>query len=148
MLENWLAQKLGSWRSASELVMRIATSLIFIIGGLGHFFRPEEMLARMQESPWMPVVAMLGDPLVHLWLSGAVFVLAGLFLAIGYSTRLAALALFLVLIPVTISIHVVPDSSHVGPLFKNVAILGALFHYFVNGAACCAVDMRFRNQAR
>lgn len=148
MLETWLEQKLATWRGSAELVMRIATSLIFIIGGLGHFFRPEEMLARMAESPWMPVVAMLGDPLIHLWLSGGVFVLAGIFLAVGFSTRLSALALFLVLIPVTVSIHVVPDSSHVGPLFKNVAILGTLFFFFVNGASCCAVDMRLRMQAR
>lgn len=140
MFEEFLARKLRGWSGPVQLVFRVATSLIFIVGGLGHFFRSGEMLDRLRASPWLPFVESLGDPLLHLYLSGAVFVIAGLFLAVGFTTRLSALALFLVLIPVTVTIHVVPDSSHVGPLFKNVAILGALMFFFVHGGGWGAVD--------
>lgn len=49
----------------------------------------------------------------------------------GALTRLAALALFVTLVPITLSIHIAP--GHVGPLLKNVAILGGLVHFMVRG---------------
>ena len=142
MFDQTLARATSRWRNATELAFRIGLSLIFIVGGLGHFFRSGDMLARIAESPWAPVVALFGNPLIHLWWTGAVFVIAGLALAAGYSTRLAAAALFLALLPVTVTIHIVPDAAHVGPLFKNVAILGALLHFFVEGTRCCGLDAR------
>lgn len=142
MLDETIAGYTRRLRDLSDPLFRIAVSLIFIIGRLGHFFRPDEMLARIGESPWAPVVALFGDPLLHLRWTGGVFVVAGLALAVGYSTRLAAILLFVALVPVTVVVHVVPDSSHVGPLFKNVAILGELFFLAVNGARCCALDVR------
>jgi putative oxidoreductase len=78
------------------------------------------------------VVKAIGDPLMLLWLSGAVFVVAGVLLALGVLTRLAALALFVTLVPITLSIHIAP--GHVGPLLKNVAILGGLVHFMVRGS--------------
>ena len=63
-------------------------------------------------------------------------------MALGWMTRLSALVLFITLVPVTIAIHVVPDTSHVGPLFKNVAILGALLLIFARGPGAYAFDNR------
>jgi putative oxidoreductase len=44
-----------SWASrynpGAHLVFRIATSLIFIIGGLGHFGQSQVMMARIEQSP-------------------------------------------------------------------------------------------------
>ena len=119
---------------------RLLTSLIFIIGGLGHFGRAEDMLARISESPWRKVVEAIGDPLWLLWISGAVFVGAGVTLTLGWMTRLSALALFITLVPITIAIHFAPD--HTGPLLKNVAILGALSLIFVRGPGAYALDNR------
>lgn len=116
-LPEWLARN-------SPAIFRIALSLIFIVGGLGHFFQLEVMLERMDESPWREQVEALGDPAVLLWLSGAAFVVFGLLLMAGLLQRLSALVLFITLVPVTLSIHIAP--GHVGPLLKNVAILGAL----------------------
>lgn len=96
------------------------------------------MLARMAESPWADTINAIGDPLLLLHLSGAVFVLAGLSLALGWMTRLSALALFVTLVPVTITIHFAP--GHIGPLFKNVAILGALFFLYCRGPGRFALD--------
>lgn len=124
----------------TDPVFRLLTSLIFIIGGLGHFGRADDMLARMEESPWRDTINALGDPLWLLWLSGGVFVAAGITLALGWMTRLSALALFITLVPITVTIHFAP--GHVGPLFKNVAILGALLLLFVRGPGSHALDNR------
>lgn len=118
-------------------VFRVATSAIFIVGGLGHFGSHNYMLERMAESPWREVIAMIGDPSWLLWLSGAVFVIFGISLALGYLTRISALLIFVTLVPVTIAVHVAP--GHLGPLLKNVAIMGALLYFYANGPGCFAI---------
>ena len=123
-----------------DLLFRVATSLIFIVGGLGHFREHQMMLDRMAKSPWLEVVSTMGDPSLLLWLSGLAFVLAGIMLALGWMTRASALVLFITLVPITIAIHVVPDKSHVGPLFKNIAILGALLYFWARGPGGFALD--------
>lgn len=126
----------------ADPIFRLLTSLIFIIGGLGHFGQHAMMIKRMEESPWRNAVAAIGDPSWLLWLSGAVFVVFGLTLALGWMTRLSALLLFVTLVPITIAIHLVPDPSHVGPLFKNIAILGALLLISARGPGAYALDNR------
>lgn len=145
-LENWLEPGPGT-KATVDLLFRILTSLIFIIGGLGHFGQHDVMLERMAESPWAPLVGQIGDPSMLLWLSGFAFVIAGVTLALGWMTRASALVLFFTLIPVTIAIHVVPDTSHVGPLFKNVAILGALLLIWARGPGALALDNRANREA-
>ena len=124
----WLPEAL---EHSANAIFRCSLSLIFIVGGLGHFFQLEEMLERMGESPWRDEVALFGDPAVLLWLSGGVFVLFGLLLMFGLLQRLAALVLFVTLVPITLSIHLAP--GHIGPLLKNVAILGALLLVYARG---------------
>ena len=123
-LPGWLTRHV-------DLIFRVTLSLIFIIGGLGHFFGLNEMLARIAESPWREQVEIIGDPTVLLWLSGAAFVIFGLLLMFGKLRRLSALILFVTLVPVTLAIHIAP--GHVGPLFKNVAIFGALMLVYARG---------------
>lgn len=125
-------------RPKSDIIFRVAVSLIFIIGGFGHFGEHQYMLDRMAGSPWIGVINSIGEPSILLWLSGAIFIVAGLALAAGYKTRLAALALFVTLIPITITVHVAP--GHMGPFFKNIAILGALLHFFFSGPGSYSVD--------
>lgn len=108
----------------AEQIFRVSVSLIFIIGGLGHFGQHQMMLDRMAESPWRDTVASIGDPSILLWLSGAVFVIFGITLALGFAARFSALIILLTLIPITFFTHVAP--GHTGPLFKNIAIMGAL----------------------
>jgi putative oxidoreductase len=144
-IESWL-EPTAKTKSLIDPLFRVLTSLIFIIGGLGHFGQHDMMLERMEDSPWQPVVKMIGDPSMLLWLSGVAFVLAGLTLAVGWMTRASALILFATLVPVTIAIHVVPDTSHVGPLFKNIAILGALLYFWARGPGAYALDNRGSNR--
>lgn len=120
-LPRWFADR-------SDAIFRVSLSLIFVVGGLGHFFQLEYMLARIDESPWAELVKRIGDPAVLLQLSGAAFVVFGLLLALGQLKRLSALVLFVTLVPITLSIHLAP--GHLGPLLKNVAILGALLYVY------------------
>ena len=129
-------------RALIDPLFRLLTSLIFIVGGLGHFGQHRMMLDRMAESPWAATVRMIGDPSMLLWLSGIAFVAAGVTLALGFMTRASALILFATLVPVTIAVHLVPDPSHVGPLFKNIAILGALLLIWARGPGAFALDNR------
>lgn len=130
----------GPFRLWVDPIFRVATSLIFIVGGIGHFAAHDDMLKRMEDSPWREVVSHIGDPSWLLWLSGAVFVVFGITLALGYLTRLSALLILITLVPITLAVHVAP--GHTGPLFKNVAIMGALLYFYANGAGQFALDRR------
>lgn len=136
-IDDWLAVS-DKVRDFADPVLRVSVSLIFIIGGAGHFFAHDEMLAKVEDSPWRGIVAGIGDPSFLLWVSGIVFIIAGAALALGWMSRLAALAIFTTLVPITLAIHIAP--GHVGPLFKNVAILGALFYIFARGPGRYALD--------
>jgi putative oxidoreductase len=57
--------------------------------------------------------------------SGAVMVMAGMALLIGYKSRVAAWLLLAMLIPITISTQL-ENLNDLGPFFKNVAITGSL----------------------
>ncbi|NOX51240.1 MAG: DoxX family protein [Gammaproteobacteria bacterium] len=135
--------KWSSYSYISDLVFRISLSLIFIVGGLGHFLRHHWMLQRLEGSPWIEWVLKIGSPSLLLWVSGAVMVVAGSALLLGLFTRLSALALFVTLVPITFVVHIAPD--HVGPLLKNIAILGGLVHFFVTGAGNLSID-RYRRE--
>jgi len=56
-------------------------------------------------------------------------------------TRLSSVALFVTLASITITMHLAP--GHAGPLFKNIAILGALVHFVFNGSGAFAIDRAF-----
>lgn len=128
------------WVRRAELAFRALTSLIFIIGGLGHFGRHQMMLDRMEESPWRDTVNVIADPSLLLWLSGAAFVVFGIALALGFMTRLSALVILVTLLPITFFTHVAPD--HIGPLFKNIAIMGALLLLMAKGGGAWSLDRR------
>lgn len=136
-IDAWLAPG-ERLKNGLDPVFRIATSLIFIIGGIGHFAAHDYMLERMAESPWRDAVALIGDPSWLLWLSGGVFVTFGISLALGFLTRISALLLLATLIPITIAVHVAP--GHAGPLFKNIAIMGALLYLYANGPGRFAIE--------
>jgi putative oxidoreductase len=89
-IERWL-EPAPSTKALVDPLFRVLTSLIFIIGGLGHFGQHQVMLDRMEESPWAGTVSLIGDPSLLLWLSGIAFVGAGITLALGWMTRASAL---------------------------------------------------------
>ncbi len=140
MIRN-VENNLATWATKVRLidpVFRLSLSLIFVIGGVGHFLAHEYMLDRMALSPWKDHVVLIGDASILLWLSGLVFIGAGTSLALGWMTRLSCTALFLPLVPITFAIHIAP--GHTGPLLKNIAILGALAFVFVRGPGSHSMD--------
>ena len=64
-------------------------------------------------------------------LSGITMLVAGSAFLIGFKTRWAAVILLAVLIPITITIQV-GQANTLGPLFKNVAIMGGLLFFILN----------------
>lgn len=138
-IDTWFAPR-DAIRAWIDPVFRVATSLIFIVGGIGHFGAHDHMLERMAESPWRDVVNTIGDPSWLLWLSGVVFIIFGITLALGFLTRISALLILATLIPVTIAVHVAP--GHMGPFLKNIAIMGALLYFWSRGPGAYALDNR------
>jgi putative oxidoreductase len=80
------------------LAARILISQIFILSGIMKVLDPSGTAAQMEGRGmfWIPF---------FLWSAAAVEIGAGLALLVGYKPRLAALALFLFLIPVTLTFH-------------------------------------------
>ena len=99
------------------------------------------MLARLNDSPWLDLVSAIASPSLLLTLSGGTLLAGGGALLLGLKTRYAAALLFVTLVPITFAIHIAP--GHVGPLLKNVAILGGLIHFFVRGPGAFSLDERF-----
>lgn len=115
-----------------ELGFRVATSLIFVVAGAGHLVRTDAMIAKLTEAPLGRWLSDLGIAEPLMMASGVVLLVGGVALAFGYRTRLAAMVLLGVLVPITITAHV-GHGSDPGPLLKNVALIGSLAHFAVLG---------------
>jgi putative oxidoreductase len=106
-------------------LFRSFTSLIFIYAGIKHLTNPQGIFKRLSSSTIYELIQ-------NEWLfrnailfSGAVMVMAGMALLIGYKSRSAAWLLLATLIPITLSTQL-ENLNDLGPFFKNVAIAGSL----------------------
>jgi len=123
------------------LVARVLISQIFIISGFMKILDPSGTAAQMQSRGmfWIPLF-MAGAVLVELG--------GGFSLLLGFRARLAALALFLFLIPVTLTFHnfwTYPEAERTEQmimLMHNLTLMGGLLLVMTFGPGPWSVDGR------
>ena len=127
---------------ASDLVFRALFSLIFVVAGVGHFAQQETMVERLLAAPGAELATAVAPAPLLIAATGVVLIVGGVALLLGVATRWAAIALIAALVPITASVHVGAGIGHVGPLFKNVALLGGLVHFAVRGPGAWSLAAR------
>jgi putative oxidoreductase len=115
----------------SVLIFRVMLSSIFLMASIAHLLNIDKTLERLNQARFKNLAYLFGDPKWLIILSGIIMFIAGLSLLVGYKTKWAALALTAVIIPITITVQV-GQINTIGPLFKNIAILGGLLFFILN----------------
>lgn len=115
----------------SVLLFRIMLSGIFIVAGISHLTNPEQVAQRIQSAAFSSFATFLGDPYLLGIMTGYVLFSAGVAFLLGVYTRWTALTLFMVLVPITITIQLGNGLIH-GPFWKNVALFGGLLFFILN----------------
>ncbi len=118
-----------SYRSVQ--LFRILLSGIFLVASFNHILNLEKTLNRIDQARFKGIAYFFGNPEYLVIISGIVMMIAGFCLLIGYRTRWAAVALAAVIIPITLTVQV-GQIHTLGPLFKNIAILGGLLFFILN----------------
>ncbi|WP_281777694.1 DoxX family protein [Croceibacter atlanticus] len=125
-----MATKMLISRRSIQL-LRIMVSGIFLVAGLNHLLNIEKTVQRIEKASFKGIAHFFGDPQWLIILSGIVMIAAGSLFLIGYKTKWAAIVLMMVLIPITLTVQV-GQITTLGPLFKNIAILGGLLFFILN----------------
>lgn len=115
----------------SVVILRVMLSLIFIVASMSHFFKLEQTVKRIEAANFGFIANILGTPKIAVILSGITMLIAGISLLIGFKTKISAIILITVLVPITLTIQV-GQWATLGPLFKNIAILGGLLFFSIN----------------
>lgn len=115
----------------SVVLLRVMLSLIFIVASISHFINTENTIQRLENAKMGFIGQLLGTPKMAVILSGVVMLIAGIALLTGFKTRLAAMLLIAVLVPITLAVQLGQVES-MGPLFKNIALLGGLLFFSIN----------------
>lgn len=123
------------------LVFRLLLAPIFIAAGLKHLVAPGRIVARLESAPFAALATAIAPAHLLVVSTGVVLFAGGLALLLGFQTRLAALGLAAVLIPITLTVQV-GSAEGSGPLFKNIALFGALVQFAAAGAGRYSLDAR------
>lgn len=118
-----------SYRSVQ--LFRILLSGIFLVASFNHILNLEKTLHRIDQARFKGIAYFFGNPEYLVIISGIVMMIAGFCLLTGYKTRWAAIVLAAVIIPITLTVQV-GQIHTLGPLFKNIAILGGLLFFILN----------------
>lgn len=135
----------GAWpRPGAAVLFRGMLSLIFLVAGTGHLLNTEHIVQRLLNATYGFLATTVAPARPLVLLAGAALLLGGLGLLLGYRTRWAAVLLILVVIPITITIQI--GRPTLGPLFKNVAIIGGLLFFATHGAGPYSLDERLHGR--
>ncbi len=125
--------------SKTQAIGRILLALIFVIYGFDKAFG----FIGGGFSGTSGAIASKGLPLPEVLAALTILIEAGggLMLLFGFKTRLAAWAIFLVLIPITIFFHPVwSDIGQMSSFFKNLAVMGGMLYVVANGPGAWSID--------
>ena len=126
--------------------MRVMLSLIFLVASINHLKSPEKIAGRLQKSEFAPIVTSIADPAMLVSLAGVGLLIGGIMLLVGFKTRWAEILLILIIIPITLTVQL-KNPEGLGPLFKNVAMLGGLIFFAINGSVYYGLDeLKSNNQ--
>ena len=128
-------------RPGATALFRGMLSLIFLVAGTGHVLNTGHIVGRLLEAQYGFLATAIAPARPLVLLAGAALLVGGLGLLLGFRTRWAAGLLILVVLPITITIQI--GRPTLGPLFKNVAIMGALLFFATHGAGPYSVDAFF-----
>ncbi len=115
----------------SITVLRIMLSGIFLVAGINHVAVPEGVAKRLTASVMYEFFPAFIDPKALVIAVGIGLLIGGLLLLANRFTRYAAMLLLALLVPITVSVQL-QGLETIGPLFKNVAIAGALLFFIKN----------------
>ena len=115
----------------SVQVFRMMLSGIFLVASFSHTIKVDKTVQRIEQARFKGIAYFFGEPKLLVIASGIAMFIAGFALLLGYQTRWAAIILMAVLIPITLTIQV-GQITTLGPLFKNIAILGGLIFFIIN----------------
>ncbi|MHA6280115.1 DoxX family protein [Salinimicrobium sp. CAU 1759] len=115
----------------SVRLFRMMLSGIFLVASFSHLVKVEKTVQRIEQARFKGFAYFFGEPKILVISSGIVMFIAGIGLLTGYKTRWSAIILAAVLIPITLTIQV-GQITTLGPLFKNIAILGGLIFFIIN----------------
>jgi len=104
---------------------------IFLVASSSHLLFVEKTIHKMNQARFRSLGYLFGDPTYPIIISGLVMLFAGMCLLLGFKTRIVASILMLILIPITLTVQV-GQITTLGPLFKNIAILGGLLFFIMN----------------
>lgn len=104
---------------------------IFLVASINHVMNVEQTANRIDQANFKRIAYFFGNPEFLVILSGIAMLIAGISFLIGFKTRWSALVLLAVLIPITLTVQV-GQINTLGPLFKNVAIMGGLLFFIFN----------------
>ncbi len=136
-------ERVKSLERPGALAARILMSQIFLISGVMKILNPSGTADEMAAHGmfWIPFFLVAAT---------VVELAGGLSLLVGYQARLGALALFLYLIPVTLTFHTFwtypPDQQRVQMLFfvHNLALMGGLLYVAAFGPGPWSCDRQGR----
>ncbi|WP_276132454.1 DoxX family membrane protein [Polluticoccus soli] len=106
-------------------LLRAFSSLIFIYAGVKHVVHPDKIIGRISKATIFEILPSVQLFTVMVIITGIIMIVGAILLLIGKFQAQAALALLLVLIPITLSVQL-ENLNDLGPFFKNVAIAGSL----------------------
>lgn len=130
----------------SVLIFRVMLSLIFLVAAINHLFEPGKAVHRLAESKMGFLATTFVSPEVLVMLAGIGLLVGGLSLIADFKTKFAAALLILIIIPITLTVQI-GNPEGMGPLFKNIAITGALVFFLFNGSLFYGTD-QIKNKKR